>query len=358
MSRPESSFNPLLTSAESLLAQPRTILIRSTNWIGDAIMTTPAVRTIRENFPQATISMLAWPWVADVFAASPHIDEILLYNKNGEHAGLPGMARLTRMLRERRFECAILLQNAFEAALIAFGAAIPVRAGYTTDGRGLLLTHGVRLRAAIKNKHQVYYYQQLLQGLGLRPGANELFLRLPEESRCWAQQQVRPASGPLIGLNPGGTYGPAKRWPAEKFARLAGRLHTMFGATLAVLGTSADGATAQVIKSAAPKGVLDFTGRTSLTQAMALISRCDAFVTNDSGLMHVGAALDIPLVAIFGSTNPKTTGPFSRKACVVRKEIPCSPCLQSHCPTDFRCMEEIGVDEVMRVVERILVKNN
>ena len=196
---------------------PRKILIRSTNWIGDAIMTTPAVRTVRENFPQAHISILAHPWVADVFAASPHIDEVILYRKKDLHHGVAGMRRLSQDLAARKFDMAILLQNAFEAALIARLACIPVRAGYKRDARSLLLTHGVKIPPERRKIHQVHYYQGLLQDLGLTCGPDELFLRLPKKVSLWANEFVASlTNGPVVGLNPGAAYGPAKRWPSER----------------------------------------------------------------------------------------------------------------------------------------------
>lgn len=333
---------------------PKKILVRSANWIGDAIMTSPAVRTIRENFPDAEIYMLANPWVADVFAASPHVDEIILYHKKGKHAGLKGMWRLGRELSAHNFDMAILLQNAFEAAFLAMIASIPVRAGYKRDGRSLLLTHPVKIRKEIRKGHQVHYYQTLLKDLGLHCGSDELFLQLPEKAVNWAKDYVgKLGNKPIIGLNPGAAHGPAKCWPAEKYGELAGQLAKKYGATLLVFGTGADSETAATIASYAPDQVVSLAGKTSLAEAMALIGLCTAFVTNDSGLMHVGAAQRTPLVAIFGSTDLKT-GPFSDNAIIVKKDMPCSPCFDANCKTDFRCMMDITVGEVFEAARKIL----
>jgi heptosyltransferase-2 len=143
------------------------LLIRSTNWIGDAIMTTPAVRAIRRNFPGARISMLAKPWVVPVFAHSPHVDEIIVFDANGRHRTVGGKIRLARELRQYRFDTAIFLQNAIEAALIAFLAGIPRRIGFDTDARRLLLTDPVRCTRSIKRIHQTGYYLAMLEGAGL-----------------------------------------------------------------------------------------------------------------------------------------------------------------------------------------------
>lgn len=333
---------------------PRRILIRSTNWIGDAVMTTPAVRSIRRSFPEAQITLMALPWVADVFAACPHVDRILLYDKQGRHRGLKGKLRLAAELQAEGFDLAILLQNAFEAALIAFLARIPARAGYTTDGRGLLLTHGVRKRPDIGKHHQVQYYQEMLAGLGLQRAEDGLELFLDPAAAQEAEALLaRPA--PVIGLNPGAAYGPAKRWPSAKYAALAGRLAAASGGLIVIFGTKADQEAAAEIAAAAGEQALDLTGKTSLALALACIARCQVFVTNDSGLMHAAAALNTPLAAVFGSTDHIATGPFSARAAVIRHPLPCSPCLKTHCPQGhLRCMELVSVEEVEKAALELL----
>ncbi|MCW5198336.1 lipopolysaccharide heptosyltransferase II [Desulfobulbus sp. F4] len=347
-----------MNSATNIPAFSRRILVRSTNWIGDAVMTTPAVRTIRRNFPEAEITLLAQPWVADVFSACPHIDRIFLYKKHGQHSGVRGKLRLAAELRAECFDVAILLQNAFEAALLTALARIPARAGYTTDGRGLLLTHGVRKSPGIGSKHQVHYYQEMLAGLGLQlsEDAPELFLDpgATQEAAVLLSKALEGRSVPVIGLNPGAAYGPAKCWPSTKYAALAGRLAADTGGLIVIFGTKADQAAAAEIAAAGAQ-VLDLTGKTSLALALACIARCHVFVTNDSGLMHSAAALNTPLVAVFGSTDHIATGPFSKQATVIRHSLPCSPCLKTHCPQGhLRCMELVSVEEVHQAVLELL----
>ncbi|MCI5220272.1 MAG: lipopolysaccharide heptosyltransferase II [Candidatus Electrothrix sp. LOE2] len=329
----------------------RNILIRSTNWIGDAVMTTPAIRGIRCNFPEAKITLLALPWVADVFRACPHIDHIFIYDRQGRHQGLAGKLRLAAELRRENYDLAILLQNAFEAALITFLARIPVRGGYTTDGRGLLLTHGVRKHPDIKTRHQVHYYQEMLEGLGVRRSENnpELFLEpaAMKEADVLLRDILQGQELPVIGLNPGAAYGPAKCWPAAKYAELADHLSQETGGLIVIFGTAADQKAAAEIRAAAGKRVMDLTGKTTLALALACIARCSVFVTNDSGLMHAAAALNTPLVAVFGSTDHIATGPYSEQATIVRRPVECSPCMKTHCPEGhFQCMEDITVQEV------------
>ena len=321
-------------------------------------MTTPAVHTIRRNFPAAHIAILAYPWVADVFAASPDVDEVILFDKKGRHQGLGGLVRLAGELREQRFDAAILLQNAFEAAFIACLAGIPARAGYRRDARGLLLTHGVTIAPAVRRLHQVFYYQEMLKGLGLTPGSDQLTLTLAPETRRWAKEFVQGQGrgpGPVVGLNPGAAYGPAKRWPAENYAALAGRLVHELGALVLVFGTEADRQAAALIKEKAPERVVDLTGRTTLAEAMALIGVCHGFVSNDSGLMHVAAAQRTPMAAIFGSTDAVATGPFADNAVVLQQELDCIPCLATHCRgNDYRCMTGITVGRVFDTVAGLL----
>ncbi|PIE56817.1 MAG: lipopolysaccharide heptosyltransferase II [Desulfobulbus propionicus] len=341
---------------------PRKLLIRSTNWIGDAVMTTPALRSIRAFYPDTEITLLAHPWVADVFRASPRIDRIITYDKHGMHRGVAGIIKLGLGLRHQGFAAAILLQNAFEAAVIARLAGIPARGGFTTDGRGLLLSHGIARPKEHRHTHQVHYYQALVQGLGIPPGSNELELFLPAQETQAAAAAVAALragygrSGPVVGLNPGAAYGPAKRWPAAQFAALAGLVIEEMDGSVVIFGTGTDHAAAAEIGANLPASrVLDLTGRTTLLAAMAHIDQCDCFVTNDSGLMHVAAALHRPSVAIFGSTNPVTTGPFSNNAAVIREELDCSPCLKPECPEKhFNCMVRITPEKVLATLYRCL----
>ncbi len=342
-----------------MIANVNRLLVRSTNWIGDAVMTTPAVRSIRHNFPHATIAMLAKPWVVPVFAHSPHLDEIIVFDANGRHRGAAGTIRLAKELRGCRFDTAILLQNAVEAALIAFMAGIPRRVGFDSDARRLLLTHPVRRTAAVKAIHQTGYYQQMLKGAGLHTGAPTLELALGRAARQRAGQRLRDHGiGPgtrIIGLNPSATFGPAKQWFPERYAALGDRLHQALGATVLVFGGPSDRELGRRISAMMAAPHVDLSGRTTLGEAMALIGRCDAFVTNDSGLMHVAAALNIPQVAIFGSTNPATTSPYSDTSRVLRVPLACSPCMQPVCPLGhMNCMKAVSVEMVGDAVMGLL----
>jgi heptosyltransferase-2 len=337
----------------------RRLLVRSTNWIGDAVMTTPAVRAIRRNFPAAEITLLAKPWVLPVFAHSSRIDRFLVYDVKGRHRGLAGRWRLIGDIRRRHFDAAILLQNAFEAALITAAAGIPVRIGFDTDGRTLLLTDPVRRPPGIKKRHQTDYYLQILRGSGLLARDDRLELTLAEADRKRAVGRLEAegvGSGkPLVGLNPSATFGPAKQWPEDRFAALGDWIADRYGARILIFGGPGDEVLGRRIADRMRHRPVNLAGRTELAEAMALIGILDLFITNDSGLMHVAAALDAPLIAIFGSTDPVATGPWGSRSRVVRTDVPCSPCLKPFCRYGhLDCMRRIGVERLQQEAAAIL----
>jgi heptosyltransferase-2 len=347
------------------------LLVRGTNWVGDAVMSIPALREIRRQFRNAHISLLVRPWVQDVYASAEFVDEILLYDKNGRHKGWKGMRRLAAELRARRFDLAILLQNAMEAALIACWARIPLRLGYARDGRGFLLTHAIRIDPEVRRVHQAYYYLGILSGAGVigkrlweRKGYRlESIVMGVRESDSAAAREMLHAQGIarndiVVGINPGATYGGAKRWPAERFAAVADALASEFSARIVIFGAPSDLDIAQKVAAMMARAPVVLAGRTSLGQLMGLIKECHLFITNDSGPMHLAAALGVPQLAIFGSTSEAATGPLSECAQVIKHQVDCNPCFLRECPIDFRCMLGITVEDVLTAARAQLSRNN
>jgi heptosyltransferase-2 len=336
------------------------VLIRGTNWIGDVVMTFPAIAAVRETLPKARITVLVKPWVADLVRMHPAVDEVMVYERPGRHSGLGGLIALARELRGKNFDAALLLQNAIEAAIIARLAGIPVRAGYSTDARGLLLTHPVKRTAQVMTVHQSMYYLEMLKALGFRSSGDALILAATEKQRHSAEKLLGQfgiaGRRPLVGMAPGAAYGPAKRWFPERFAAVADRLAGRTGCPVLLFGSAGDRASTEAVQAAAKNPFIDIAGRTNLEEAIALIARCDLFITNDSGLMHVAGALGVPTVAIFGSTNPQTTYPLGERTVILRRPVDCSPCLKKECPTDFRCMDLVTVDEVYDESVRLLAE--
>ncbi len=334
------------------------ILVRSTNWIGDAVLATPALAALRAGFPQAKITLLAKPAVAELLQCHPAIDDIALYRDPGPHAGLGGKLSLAIQLNRGRYDLAVLFQNAFEAAAITALAGIPNRYGYATDGRSLLLTHRVPLTPKIRRKHQVEYYLELLKPLNMpvEPAAPTL-RTIPGEDAAAAEHLrafgVKP-DRVVIGLNPGSVYGSAKRWLPERFAQVADRLAAEHEACVLIFGGKGEEELGTTIAGMMTAPTIVFSGRTTVRQLMALIKRCRLFITNDTGPMHIAAAFGVPLVAIFGPTNPATTAPYGPGHELVRHPVECSPCLLRECPIDHRCMQWIGADVVHTAARRQL----
>ena len=330
------------------------ILVRGVNWIGDAVMTMPALRALRLANRSARITLLVKPWVAPLFGKDPNIDEIMLYSD--EYQGIPGRIRLSKKIRGHGFCAALLLQNAFDAAVITSLAGIPDRIGYDRDARGFLLTKAVRLDGPTKGLHHIDYYLNLLSKAGLPAAKSMPWIYLQIEERLSARDMLEDLKRPVVAINPGATYGSSKRWHPERFAGVAMKVIDDLGGSVLILGGPSEAPIAaeicKVLKGAVSyssysERVLSVAGKTHLRQLAALISECDLLVTNDSGPMHIGYAVGTPLVAVFGSTSADHTGPVGEGSRVVKKDIECAPCYERTCRRgDLKCMDLITADEV------------
>jgi heptosyltransferase-2 len=330
-------------------------MVRATNWIGDAVLSVPALAALRASFPKAEIVLVAKPWVGELYWYHPAVSRLIVYDPEGHHRGARGFWRLVQSLRAERFDLALLLQNAFHAAWMAWCARIPVRIGYARDGRSALVSDAIDVPPPAAYGHQAYYYLQLLFRAGLidKPQAvREIRLHLAESERQWATRKLAALGlgGPrfLVGLNPGASFGPAKCWLPERYAALADRLVGALDADVLIFGSRAERPLAETIAHAMKHTPIVVAGETTLRQLMALLGECRLVVTNDSGPMHLAAALGLPLVAIFGSTNERATGPIGPRVRIVKRLAACSPCGLRECPIDFRCMESVSVDDVYR----------
>jgi len=332
------------------------IMVRGPNWLGDAVMCEPALRGLRSLFPDAQIALLVKPGVADLFAGHPALTRVLTYDTNGRHAGLSGKWALAGQLRRQDFDMALLFQNAFEAALLAFLAGVPRRYGYATDARSLLLTDPVAAPDRHTLVHQVRYYWDLLKPLGLTgdPTAPELVV-FPEEEQAMAGRLAQGGIAPtdaVVGINPGSTYGGAKRWLPERFAEVTDRLcHTIRQSrgqevSVVIFGAKGEERLGQEIAANLSSKSLVLSGATTIRELMAAVKRCEVLVTNDTGPMHIASAFQVPVVAIFGPTDWRTTSPFGSAHAIVRQPVDCAPCLLRECPIDHRCMTRVTVEQV------------
>ncbi|MBI2933663.1 MAG: lipopolysaccharide heptosyltransferase II [Planctomycetes bacterium] len=314
------------------------ILVKAPNWLGDAVMSLPALQALREMQPDARLGVLTRRALADLYRAAI-ADEILPYD---------GALSAVKIAREGRWDAALILPRSFASALMIFGARIPRRIGYRGEGRSFMLTDAIPRARSLLRTHRVHYYHHLLKALGEPPAPKPPRLRLPPEAVAWALDRMGDAE--WIGINPGATYGKAKQWYPERFIETARRLKrravVVGGPAEADLGARVAGEI---------EGALNLAGRTDLLQLAAVIARCRLFITNDTGPMHVADAVGTPIVAVFGPTDPVTTPPFGERHTLVRRDLECSPCLKRECPLGHHeCMKRIGVDDVVRACERWL----
>jgi heptosyltransferase-2 len=342
----------------SSLKDARRILVRAVNWVGDAVMTTPAIGAIRESFPQAEISLLANPLVSQLFSSHPWVDRVITFDRGGAHKGMTGRFRLASQLRKQVFDAAIILPNSFDSALIPWLAGIPVRLGKSSDGRGFLLTGSYRPEERASSEHEVQYYLGLLKHFDISGQAAVPYLTTtPAEEREAAALLADngfQADDFVLGINPGAAFGSAKRWYPDRFADVARQFAVLKNAKVVIFGGPGETDIAAEIQQRLGGECLNLAGTTSLRGLMALIRRCRLFITNDSGPMHIAAAFGVPLVAIFGSTDHATTAPYTDRAVIVRKDMECAPCKLRECPTDHRCMTAVTADDVVSAARDLM----
>jgi len=373
-------MNSLTTNCQ-LPTAPR-ILVRGTNWLGDAVMTTPALSRLREKFPGAHIGILCPDKLRELWRQHPAVDEAISF--------APGESVLTtgKKLRAGKFDLALVLPNSPRSAIEPWLAGIPQRIGHARPWRIFFLTQAVAPRAgAVKMRkrtaaeiqqlvaadvnrrtdraftsaaataHQIHEYLHLAAALGASPEPlpPQLFIAPDEIEAARQKFDLANISSPVFGLNPGAEYGPAKRWPFERFIAAAQEIQRRTNCVWLLFGGKNDEAAVAQIQSAIGnrQSAINLAGQTSLRELMALLKFCRVLLTNDTGPMHVAAALGTPVVVPFGSTSPELTGPGfpgDPRQRLLKSDAPCSPCFLRECPIDFRCMNGIGVERVVGAV--------
>ena len=329
------------------------LLVRATNWLGDAVMSLPALREIRRVHAAWEIVLLARPWAEDLYGREGVCDRTIPYEHTGRHRRALGRWRLARTLRAERFDRVILLPNSFDSALVPWLAGIRERIGYARDGRSLLLTNAVRQPLADEiPPHQRYYYLEMLRRAGFladMPECREIRLACAEEAAAAGREfwSARGENGTRwIGVSPGAANSAAKQWPPERFAEAASRLAREMGAKVVIFGSGTEVGLGRSIAERVDPPAYNLVNQTTLRRFIDLTACCEVFLTNDSGGMHVAAALGVPTVVIFGPTDEAATGPAHSCARVVREPVDCSPCLLKTCPIDHRCMTRVTPDRV------------
>ena len=342
------------------------VMIRVPNWVGDAVMAEPALRELRRIFREAQITLLARPWVAGLFDGENLHDAFIPVNDaSGFTQTATRFWQQTQTLRREQFDYAILLQNAFAAALTARAAGVRNVIGYPTDGRRPLLHTAINFEPDYKKRHQVFYYLNIAAELERRlTGESHVdfnqaqpHLHSTEPSREQARRLLAEngwLSNPLVAINPGATNSRAKQWLAERFAVTADRLFEQYGLQAVIVGAVGDGQAAEEVKQTMRSPAIQLAGKTSIAELKAVLSLCQLAISNDTGAAHVAVALQVPTVTIFGPTQDFATRPFAEAATVVRHPVECSPCMLKDCPIDHRCMTRIAVADVYDSVEILL----
>jgi len=327
--------------------------MRGPNWVGDAVLAIPAMKAVRERFPDAEITLLVRPWVAGIFKSAPFIDHLW---SEARPAGLRDWLRITRSIRRNAYDLALLFPNSFESAVMMFLGRIPKRVGYATDGRRWLLTN--RLRPLKTKRHQVHYYLDLAAALSANIARPSIEIAATPEEKAQAAKllasQGIPAGRRYLVLNPGAAYGSAKRWGEDGFAAVGDSLAKELDIDVVIVGSETERSLAETIQTKMKSRVAVLNGRTSLETLIGVISSAALVVTNDSGPMHISAALGVPTVAIFGATDDAVTGPIGARTRVVRQPVECSPCLLRECPIDHRCMTRVSAESVCLAAREIL----
>jgi len=368
------------------LADPHRILVRGVNWLGDAVMTTPALMRLREARPDARITLLTLEKLAGLWTRHPSIDTLLTFAKN-ESAW-----SVARKLRLGSFQSGLALPNSHRSALELWLAGIPQRIGCAAPARSWFLTQSVtrrsdfaRMRKRSRSEinrlnaagpgdasivpsgggsaaHQLHHYLRLAAALGANPEPLAPYLEVSREEVETARQKFSLRAGALwLALNPGAEYGPAKRWPRERFVEAAAQIQSRANCRWIVLGGANDaelaattaGEIGQLTARNSHPAPINLAGRTSLRELCAVLKACRVLLTNDTGPMHVAAAVGTPVVAIFGSTSPDLTGPGlpgDPRHHLLDSNAPCSPCFLRECPIDFRCMRGVPVERVVDAV--------
>jgi len=340
-------------------------IVFAPNWLGDAVMALPAIADIRRQTGSGPLIVAARPGVAGLMPLVAGIDDVVTLAGTDGLAAVRHLGQDVAAIRASKADVAILLPNSMHVAVMAHRAGIAQRWGYARDFRRMFLSRAVARPPA--NLHQVDYYRHLVAALGFPNGSREPALAVPDSDVQLARLSLGNAGWTgdrrLVGLAPGAAYGGAKRWPAERFAGVIAALTRDANLACVLVGGAADSTTAveieaeldKIIPTRAPGVVINLVGRTDLAQLCGVLAVTAAFVSNDSGAMHLAAAVGVPVVALFGPTNEKATSPVGRRAtAVLTAPAWCRPCMLRECPLDHRCLSGLTVDRVVGAVKELM----
>ncbi|MCD4653385.1 lipopolysaccharide heptosyltransferase II [bacterium] len=335
------------------------ILVRVPNWIGDVVMSTAGLAVLKQACPMARISVVAKPWVSDVLKYHPAIDEIVIHNPGKFPERVIDFFLSVKKLKGMACDTGVLFHKNFESALMFFAAGIPERIGRPSDGRGFLLTSKVKLSNELLLGHQVGHYLAIAEqttGMSMDDAKPEVHISDLERIEARNYLSEIGVSGRIIPISAGAAYGTAKCWPSDRIVQFLKEASLRFKAVVVFLGGEAERKTTEKIIVEAEVKAYSMAGKFSLLTQAALVERAGMCISNDSGLMHVSAAVSkVRVIALFGPTIPRETGPYGEGHIVIHKPPECWPCKHRTCPSDHSCMRDISVEDVLNAVESVLV---
>lgn len=327
---------------------PENILIIGPTWLGDTILSTPVLSNLKSAFPSARLYYLGAPAAAGILSGHPDLDELHVRTGNIVYD-----IRKTISFRRKAIDWTFVLSNSFRGALLGYASGAQIRIGYSRDGRALLLTHPVPFHNQ-GNRHQIDEYLELLEHTGViivtrdpRIAISDEALRFAET--VWSTHGIRD-NEKVVGIQPGAKFGATKLWPVDRFAKVADRLAVVEDARVILFGNNEEAHLTASIANQMKTKPIDLGGRDNLLVLPGVLKRLNAFLTGDTGPMHVAASLGTPIVALFGPTDPAHTGPVGDFHTILRRDLFCSPCFLKRCPYGHECMEEMGIDETVEAI--------
>ena len=336
------------------------ILLTRTDRIGDVVLSTPAVKAVRDKYPDAHIAFMVRPYARDIVEGNPYLDEVIIYDKYGKQKSLFSTIRFALALRKKKFDLAVMLHPTNRVHLVAYLAGIPERIGYDRK-LAFFLTKKVPHLKQEGKKHELDYTLDLLKSAGIEAMTRELFVPVHEndirKGKKLLEEYHVGKDVPLIAVNPGASC-PSKRWPAENFATLCDALADRHKARIFIVSDEANKMSAQAVAKGMRYEPVNLAGKTTIGELAAILSKCSLFISNDSGPVHIACAVDVPVISIFGRNDPglspKRWGPTGKRCAVFHKDVGCEICLAHNCKLGFRCLEEVTSAEVLKAADKLL----
>ncbi|MDD5596211.1 MAG: lipopolysaccharide heptosyltransferase II, partial [Candidatus Omnitrophica bacterium] len=351
----------ILNRVDSPKVKPfKRILIARTDRIGDVVLSTPVIKAIRENYPHAYIAVLVSPYAKEIVEGNPYLDEVIVYDKDKLQRGLMGSIKFARLLKKKKFDLALILHPNNRTHLITFFAAIPRRLGYDRKFHRLL-TDKIKHTKQLGQKHETEYTLDFIRYLGIEPASKSLYMPIKKESEEKVDKLFEELSilktDKLLAVHPAASC-PSRIWPNDRFAAVADKLIEKYGFKVLILAASKDKALAEEVKKHMSHQAINLAGETSISMLASVLKRCQLFISNDSGPVHIAAALGTPVISIFGRNQPGLSplrwAPLGPKARTIHKNVGCVECLAHNCLKGFACLKAIKVEEVISIADEIL----